>query len=215
MRMMLALVVLCGCFVVARSQPPISDGKAEAPPRFGIPHKGKALSQATPKETLASVIEVIDRGKIDYLVAHLLDPAFTDDRIADRARQIEPIVEAELARIRDAQLQAPGGVPEEQRVPVEPPTFRAAVARLAHSRATQQIVTDIRAKLTEDSEAVRDFRRFLREGTFADAEGTSKATLPDVKDRAVFFKKRGDRWFIENRQVEEKVPAVPMPAPAP
>ena len=32
-------------------------------------------------------------------------------------------------------------------------------------------------------------------------------SLRDVRERQVFFKKAGDRWFVENRQQPEEKPA--------
>ena len=49
--------------------------------RFGIAFDAKAYPQATAKEALASVLKAIDDKKIDYLVAHLADPTFVDDRV--------------------------------------------------------------------------------------------------------------------------------------
>lgn len=49
--------------------------------RFGIARDAKAYPQATAKEALASVVKAIDDKKFDYLVAHLADPTFVDDRV--------------------------------------------------------------------------------------------------------------------------------------
>jgi hypothetical protein len=71
----------------------------------------------------------------------------------------------------------------------------------------------VKDKLVDDPEVLKDLRRFYRSGTFPEAGGgnTAKVGLPDVKDRAVFFKKIGDRWYIENRQTDEKAPVPPSP----
>ena len=60
--------------------------------------------------------------------------------------------------------------------------------------------------LLDDPEGMKDLRRFNRNGTFPDAgaaDTTAKVGLVDVKDRALFLKKIGDRWFVENRQMDE------------
>jgi hypothetical protein len=55
--------------------------KSNPPKRFGITPDLKTYPQTTPKEALASIIKAIDAKKIDYLVAHLADPTFVDDRV--------------------------------------------------------------------------------------------------------------------------------------
>src|SRR5262249_3595000 len=37
--------------------------------------------QGTAKETLASVLKAVEAKRFDYLVAHLADPEFVDDRV--------------------------------------------------------------------------------------------------------------------------------------
>jgi hypothetical protein len=51
------------------------------PPRFNIPADTELYPQANPKQALESVVKAIDRKRIDYLVAHLADPKFVDDRV--------------------------------------------------------------------------------------------------------------------------------------
>jgi hypothetical protein len=51
--------------------------------RYGFDVNENRYSQKTPEEALKSVIQAIDGKKIDYLVAHLADPKFVDDRIKD------------------------------------------------------------------------------------------------------------------------------------
>ena len=63
-------------------------------------------------------------------------------------------------------------------------------------------------KFADDPESLKDLRRFARGGTFPDPAApdlAAKVGLPDLKDRAVFLKKIGDRWFVENKQAEDKI----------
>ena len=47
-------------------------------------------------------------------------------------------------------------------------------------------------------------RRILRAPSpFAEADPVATATLPEIKGRALYFKKINDRWFLENRNTEE------------
>ena len=54
---------------------------AQAEKRYGIAADAKTFPQATPKEALASILKAIEAKKFDYLVAHLAEPAFIDDRV--------------------------------------------------------------------------------------------------------------------------------------
>jgi hypothetical protein len=54
---------------------------AQSPKRYGVAADAKAYPQATAKEALASVLAAVEAKKFDYLVAHLADPAFVDDRV--------------------------------------------------------------------------------------------------------------------------------------
>ncbi|MDB5308447.1 MAG: hypothetical protein JWO38_2649 [Gemmataceae bacterium] len=208
MRCVFALAGLLGAAALAPSQekPKTAD---DVRPRFGLAFRPKAYAQATPKQALESAITAADKGEFNYLVAHLLDPAFVDARVGVRARQFEPAIEADLARLREFQQQNLDKVSREDRVPVDPTAFRERVAGEARVAAFRQIVRDVQEKLTDDPEVLKDLRRFNRQGTFPDpgaAGETAKVGLPDVKDRAVYLKKIGERWYVENRQTDEKTP---------
>lgn len=204
---------LLGIAAVSSQDPAVPKEEAVAPDRFGVKHFAKSFPQATPKDLLTSVVEAVSRKRSDYIVAHLLDPTFVDARIADRARLLEGAAETDLIRLRDAQRQSTAGIPDDQRVPDDPIGFKALVTKTALARASQEIIADVQARLMDDPETLKELRRFLRDGTFTDTEVTSRVTLPDVKERAVYLKKIGERWFIENRQTEEKAPAPAAPPP--
>jgi hypothetical protein len=54
---------------------------ADAAPRYGIHPDPKSYPQATPQETLASVLKAVDAGRFDYLLAQLAEPSWVDDRV--------------------------------------------------------------------------------------------------------------------------------------
>jgi hypothetical protein len=54
---------------------------AQTGKRYGIAADAKTFPQATPKEALASFLKAVADKKFDYLVAHLAEPAFIDDRV--------------------------------------------------------------------------------------------------------------------------------------
>jgi hypothetical protein len=203
MRTAFAAAILLGAAALTHAQPKEELVPREPPPRLGVKSRVKQYPQNTAKEALKSAVAAITDGDYPYLVAHLLDPKFVDDAITERARDFEPGAEAELAQLRDFQRANPNKVAPEDRVPLDPVGLRAMAAAKARERGYRQLLRDIQQKLTDDPQTVRDLRRIARDGSFADADPVSTATHPDVKGRALYFKKIGNRWFLENRQVEE------------
>lgn len=206
MRIPLTVALLLGAATLAEGlQPPPTDPD-KVPLRFGLRYRPKAYPQDTPKHALESVIEAVDQADYGYLVAHLLNPAFVDARVADRARQIEPVVEAELLKLREFQRANPDRVDPESRVPRDPVAFRAFVAERSRDRSYRQILRDVQERLADDLEVMKDLRRFARQGTYAESGAETRVGLPDTKDRSIFLKKVGNRWFMENRQTEDAKP---------
>lgn len=195
MRKSLAIAVLLTAWPAAAQEP-----APPAAPRYGVLPAPEAYPQRTPREALLSAARAIERGKVDYLVAHIIDPKFVDARVAARARLIEEDVEKQLRAERDAQRLNP---PRAGAIPVDPAGFAAFVQERARERAFREVVRDVRDTLAENPDHVRDFRRFARDGAIVDAGDTSSGSLRGVPDRQVFFRKEGARWFVEDRQKAE------------
>jgi hypothetical protein len=134
---------------VALAQAPKEDSLNR---RYGIDANLRHYPQTTPKEALASVLQAIDRNRIDYLVAHLVDPQWVDERV-----------------------QRPGS-------------------------SFETVVQETTAKLADNPDAVKELRRFLKEGEWDAGDTTASASLKDVKNRRVYLRKVENRWFLENRQ---------------
>lgn len=76
-------------------QPPLT-------PRYGQEFDTDGYSQNTPRDTLASVIKAIERRKVEYLLAHLTDPVFVDERVAQVHRGSFPAMVQEcIDKLRD------------------------------------------------------------------------------------------------------------------
>ena len=195
MRKSLAIAVLLAAWPAAAQEP-----SGPIQPRYGVVAAPEAYPQRTPREALLSAARAIERGKVDYLVAHVIDPRFIDARVTARARLIEEDIERQLRAERDAQRL---NRPRTGALPVEPAAFAAVVQRTARERAFREVVRDVRDTLAENPDHVREFRRFARDGVIVDAGDTSSGSLRGVADRQVFFRKDGDRWFVEDRQKAE------------
>lgn len=205
MRLVFALALLTGSVSLAQ-QPKDADPSETPPPRYGVPYKKITYPQETAKKSLASALAAIDKPDVPYLVAHLLDPGFVDLRVADRAKQFEPGVEDELRKARDYQQANLDKFLAQDRLPTDKARFKALVVERSVERAFRQVIKDVEDKLVNDPVGVRDLRKMFRDGKVEDTETGAKITHADVKDRVLYFRKIGDRWFLENRQDESVTP---------
>jgi hypothetical protein len=57
--------------------------------------------QATPKDALASVIKAIERKRVEYLLAHLTDPDFVDQRVKDLGGKFPELVREATVKLID------------------------------------------------------------------------------------------------------------------
>jgi hypothetical protein len=119
------------------------------PPRYGIAADLKAYPQSSPKQALTSVLKAIDAGRFDYLLAHLADPAFVDDR----------------------------------------------VKRVYGGRFAEQ-VEDTQAHL--GPLAVKQLRRFLKEGEWALDKSKATVRLKALPKRLVRLRLRDGRWYLDH-----------------
>jgi hypothetical protein len=202
MRKTLAVTVLLGMSgltVWGQDEPP--------PPRYGVPPNLDLFPQDTPKTALSSAVKAVEKGRIDYLAAHLIDPAFIDQKVTERAQSLEREVAADLRVLREAQARNPVAAPREDRVPADPKGFDEAVRREAARRAFRLVAQDIRGTLDENPDHLRDLRRVLREGPITDAGDTASAAVRGAGDRQVFFRRADNRWYVRDRKRPEPEPA--------
>jgi len=66
-----------------------------------------------------------------------------------------------------------------------------------------ELVRETTVKLANEPGTVKELGRFLKEGEWEAGETNATVRLKDIKDRQVFLRKIGDRWFLENRQKPE------------
>jgi hypothetical protein len=209
MRLLFAFALLVGSAALAQ-QPKAPDLPDQPQPRYGVPPKLKTYPQNTAKKALASALEAIEKPDLAYLAAQLLDPGYVDLRVGERAKQFEAATEVELARLRDFQIRNPEKFQPQDRLPVDRGKFRALVSERSREQGFRQVVKDLEDKLRDDPQSLRDLKKMFRAGTVEDTATGARVTHPDIKDRALFFRKVGDRWFLENQQ-EEAPPAKKEP----
>jgi hypothetical protein len=78
----------------------------------------------------------------------------------------------------------------------DPSFIDERVKRLYGGRFEQQ-VEDTQSRL--DPLAAKLLGRFLKDGEWTMDKDTASVHLKDVRDRAVFFKRIGERWYLEHR----------------
>ena len=84
----------------------------EPAPRQGINPDLKTYPQGTPQETLASVLKAIENKRVDYLLAHLADPEWVDQRLKDTGGKLNELRQETTLRLVDD----PGAAKQLQRL---------------------------------------------------------------------------------------------------
>ena len=88
MRWLGTVGLIASCWVVALAQ----DKEGLPPKRYGIFADVRRFPQGSPKETLASVLAALEQKRFDYLMAHLADPDFVDQRVKKLNGDFEEVV---------------------------------------------------------------------------------------------------------------------------
>jgi hypothetical protein len=157
------------------------------PPRFEVLHNVDLYKQTSPRETLNSILGAIARERYDYIAAHLLDPEFVDARLATTQEYFERLASEQIGATVAGQL-------------LKAEDFQKRVREVGTRLNARHFAQQMKQKLEEEPQNLKDLKRFAREGEFKDAGETSTVTLKDAKDRALYFKRIGGRWFLENRK---------------
>jgi hypothetical protein len=66
-----------------------------------------------------------------------------------------------------------------------------------------EFVRETTTKLNDNPATLKELKRFLKEGEWEGEDASATAKLKDIKDRQVFMKKVGKRWYFENKQKPE------------
>jgi hypothetical protein len=83
------------------------DQDATPPRRYGILLNQRTYPQEDAKQALASVVKAIDRQRIDYLLAHLADPDFVDERVKEvYGGNFDELVKETTTKLKDNPTEA-------------------------------------------------------------------------------------------------------------
>lgn len=193
---MTAMMMVLTITALSLAQPPVVPNPA---PRFNVLFNERFFSQASPKETLAAVVKAAELGQFDYIAAYLLDEVEADALIASRATDVQTATDNDLRIRRQQERSDPFRPAVENPLPLEPKAFEDRVRQEATRRGFEQLVRDLRERFAEDPAHIRELQNFLRNGDVTMADKTARITLKTDKGREMFFKKVGNRWFMENR----------------
>jgi hypothetical protein len=78
-----------------------ADKEDQAPRRYGVRAELEHFPQKTPKDVLASVVKAFGEQRVDYVLAHLADPDFVDQRVRAYGGRFEEVVREAKAKIVD------------------------------------------------------------------------------------------------------------------
>jgi hypothetical protein len=182
------LLMTLGLLLIAA---PFASAQFKEERRFGLRYTPELYAQTTPKQTLAAVLRAFEKDRYDYLVAFLLDPAFVEDQLQASYPRFEKLAATQVAGER---LEKKG---------FDRDYIRIRIKELATAANFDYLVGRVRTKLENDPDSLRDIRKIFREGAFQDGVENSTAKHKDVKDRALFFRRIEDRWYLENKMLEE------------
>lgn len=203
----LAILTLVLMTTAAFAQP-------EAPnpaPRFNVLFNERYFKQASPRETLASLVKAGDLGQFDYIASYLMDESAANGLILAKAKDAERQAEKDLMAIRQKERADVFKPRPENALPIDPNEFAKRVQVETTWRGYRQLVKEIGERFNEDPAHLRDLQRYLRDGETTIAENTAKIEIRKEPGKALYFKKVGNRWFIEDRTQE--LPAAPMGTP--
>ncbi len=180
----LTLIAVFVLATIASAQPP------DVKPRFDVLHNSEFYRQDTPQETLKSVVGAIGRDRYDYVIAHLLEPSYVNARLLATQSYFERIASEQVAETAGGRL-------------LQGTELQARIQQVGISLNVKELASQMRLKIGEEPDNLKDLKRFAREGLFMDTGDTATATLKDIKDRALYFKKVQGRWFLENRKEDK------------
>jgi len=83
------------------------------------------------------------------------------------------------------------------------PDFVDKRVKDSHRGNFDELVKETSTKIADNPSGVKELQQFLNAGEWQESGNSAVVTLKDFKDRQIFFRKIGNRWFMENKQKEE------------
>lgn len=160
---------------------------------FGIFLNPDLYPQNTPQKALESAIGAIERDRTEYLLAHLLDPGFVKDRL----NALTPYYE----KLAADQIASTG-----QGMKLKGTELQDRVRERGLQLNFKAFAEAVRQKLADEPTNIKELKLFLSDGKFSIMGDTAQVTHRSFKDKTIFFKKIGERWYLENRKDDSASP---------
>ena len=148
--------------------------KPEPGPRFSVAYEGELYPQTSPKTTMTSISKALQRERIDYLVAHLVDPAYADAQVPKFYKdRFKKTIEQERER----------------------PDYDNRV-----KEAFDAVVKEVIDHMASEPKESGYLTRLLKEGTIEEAGTSAKVTHKDVPGLTLTLRQVEGRWFMVNEK---------------
>jgi hypothetical protein len=167
------IAILLGC-----SAGMAQDKKPEPPARYGVAAETELYPQTSPKTAMISINKAFQRNRIDYLLAHLLEPSFVDDKVV------------QFYRIKF------GKTPELDR---DSPNYEMRI-----KEAFADFMREANKHMTDEPKQSGYLMKLLKEGTIEEGGTTAKVTHKDVPNLALSLRQVDGRWFMMNEDTPPK-----------
>ncbi|MCX7701702.1 MAG: hypothetical protein N2039_12570, partial [Gemmataceae bacterium] len=157
----------------------------QRPPRFGIPAEPESYPQDSPKQLLASLRKAFERKRVDYVLAHLLDPVFADRKMEQYYRQRFGKSRAEDRELTREQLDE------------------------REKKALELFVAEVNDHLSMEPKQSQIFFRLLKDGVVEESGTMATVSHPSAGGLRLSLRQMGGQWFLLNDLGEST--AQPMP----
>ncbi len=173
--------------------------------RYGVAGNLEFYPQSSAKDALASAAKLLEKKRYSYILAHIVDPAFVDDRVAKKAAKLSAAVEKRLdAKRSDQKASAKPGLTIEEQIPLDPFGFAERVKAEATQRAFDELVKELEANLSEAPEQIAQLMRFAKEGVITENGPTASAAVKEIVGKQVFLKQAESIGFKEGLNLDGK-----------
>jgi hypothetical protein len=156
----------------------LAQEKVEPPPRFGVPAESELYPQTSPKTTMISIGKAFERNRIDYLLAHLIDPAFVDEKVA------------QFYRIKF------GKSPDQDR---DNRNFDRRI-----KEAFDDFIKEVNKHMADEPRQTGYLTKLLKEGMIEEGGTSAKVTHKDIPNFAIAMRQIEGRWYMLNDDSPEK-----------
>lgn len=160
--------------------------------RYNIEQNPINYSQKTPQDAMKSIAKAIDGGRFDYLLAQLSDPLYVDPRVVEYRGLLFP--REELQSEAEAIAREPDAKARKIKILEKEKKDKARMIV-----AFNRMVVETRKHLDEDPVLLKELRLFAKDAEWEIDEDKATATMKKLTPRKVYFRKRENRWFMEER----------------